>query len=89
MWGQNLPPWLQQPSIAETEPYTEARRLQEQAIIRDLLPPGVSPETPPLRLGGSQPQPRYAAPPGPAGPMSRQVPLRREDLLRRWLTTGL
>jgi hypothetical protein len=92
-WGEQV--W-QQPmvtprpsSVLEAEPFINPRLIEEEAVIRQWLPPGVPLGTPPRGMG---PKPSPGPPwPGsvPLGPqpMRQPLPLNRE-LLRRLLLRG-
>jgi hypothetical protein len=88
MWGERrwhpgIDPSLL-PAIGEAEPWLSPA--MGEALIRDLLPPGVPREAPPR---GEGPRPETVWPGRPAGPqpMRQPLPLNRE-LLRRLLLTG-
>jgi hypothetical protein len=91
-WGEQV--W-QQPmvsprpsSVLEGEPFVDPRLVEEEAIIRQWLPPGVPLGTPPRGMGPPPPGARWpGVPPVGTQPMRQQLPLNRE-LLRRLLLTG-
>jgi hypothetical protein len=84
-WGHL---WRAPGSLGEAERYSDWRRAREEALIRDLLPPGVSPETPPRERPLPQ-GPRWPGfPPVAPQPIGQRRPMLNRELLRRLLLTG-